>query len=87
MRPRNLVEDEVFDLADRLTAADVEFCGCEKCLTDVSAFALGHLKPAYATSAVGSVVTHLRLERPGAHAEMTARVVEAIAAVKAHPRH
>lgn len=83
----NYVEDEVFAVADRLTAADAEFCGCVKCLTDVSAYALAHLKPAYASSDVGRVITHVKLEQPAAHAEVTARVVEAIAAVKAHPRH
>ena len=87
MRLHNYVEDQVFEIADRLTAADAEFCGCEKCLTDVSAFALGHLKPAYATGDKGRVLTTTRLSQPAAHAEVTARVVEAIQAVKAHPRH
>lgn len=87
MRLHNFVEDQVFAIADRLTAADASFCGCEKCLTDVSAYALGHLRPAYATGDTGRVLTTNRLSSPAAHAEVTARVVEAIAAVKAHPRH
>jgi competence protein ComFB len=87
MPPNNYVEDEVFELADRLTAEDVEFCGCEKCLTDVSALALARLKPAYAAGGVGRVVTVVRVDSPAHHAEITARVVEAIRAVKVHPRH
>jgi hypothetical protein len=87
MRPHNYVEDQVFDIADRLTAADAQFCGCEKCLTDVSAFALSQLRPAYATSDMGRAVTTVKLESPAIQAEITARVTEAIGAVKAHPRH
>lgn len=87
MRPHNHVEDEVFDIADRLTAADAEFCGCEKCLTDVSAYALSQLKPAYATGDVGRAFTAIKLEAPAAQAEITVKVVEAIKAVKDHPRH
>ncbi|MGF1667112.1 MAG: late competence development ComFB family protein [Acidimicrobiia bacterium] len=87
MRPHNYVEDHVFELADRLTAADAEFCGCEKCLTDVSAYALSQLKPAYASSEVGRAMTAAKIEAPAVHAEITAKVVEAIKAVKEHPRH
>jgi hypothetical protein len=87
VRPHNYVEDQVFELADRLTAADAEFCGCEKCLTDVSAYALAQLKPAYASSEVGRAVTALKIEAPAVHAEITVKVVEAIKAVKEHPRH
>jgi hypothetical protein len=87
VRPHNFVEDQVFELADRLTAADAEFCGCEKCLTDVSAFALAQLRPAYAAGDVGRAITAIKLESPASHAEITVKVVAAINAVKEHPRH
>jgi hypothetical protein len=87
VRPHNLIEDHVFDISDRLTASDVEFCGCEKCLTDVMAFALSQLEPAYVSSDQGRAITQARRESDGVHATITARVTEAIAAVKAHPHH
>ncbi len=87
MRPHNYVEDQVFELADRLTAADAEFCGCEKCLTDVSAYALAQLKPAYASSDLGRALTAVKIEAPAVQTEITVSVVEAIKAVKEHPRH
>lgn len=87
MRPHNFIEDQVFEIADRLTAADAEFCGCEKCLTDVSAFALAQLRPAYASGDLGRALTAIRVESPAVHAEITVKVVEAIKAVKEHPRH
>jgi len=87
MRPHNLIEDHVFQISDRLTAADAEFCGCEKCLTDVMAFALALIPPAYVSSEQGRAITEARLEQDGHHAEITVRVTEAIRAVKAHPRH
>lgn len=87
MRPHNLIEDHVFDISDRLTAADVEFCGCEKCLTDVMAFALAQLPPAYVTSENGRAITEARLEQDGVHEIILKQVNEALEAVKAHPRH
>ena len=87
MRPHNLVEDHVFEISDRLTAADAEFCGCEKCLTDVMAFALSQLAPAYVSTDEGRAMTEARLEQDGFHDTITARVTEALAAVKVHPRH
>lgn len=87
MRPHNLVEDHVFEISDRLTAADAEFCGCEKCLTDVMAYALSQLAPAYVTSDDGRAIIEARLEQDGYHATITARVADAVRAVKAHPRH
>jgi hypothetical protein len=87
VRPHNYIEDHVFDVADRLTAADAEFCGCEKCLTDVSAFALSQLKPAYATGDTGRAMTVVRLGSVEVQTEISAQVVAAIDAVKRHPRH
>ncbi|MDH4117314.1 MAG: late competence development ComFB family protein [Acidimicrobiia bacterium] len=87
MRPHNMVEDHVFEIADRLTAADAEFCGCMKCLTDVSAYALSQVTPAYVTSDEGRNHALARLQSPETTAEITLRVTEAIAAVKSHPRH
>jgi competence protein ComFB len=87
MRPHNLIEDHVFDVSDRLTAADAEFCGCEKCLTDVMAFALAQIPPAYVSSEQGRAITEARLVEDDHHTAITQKVNEAIAAVKAHPRH
>lgn len=87
MRPHNFVEDAVFETAERLAAADSEFCGCEKCLSDVEAYALAHLKPAYASTQVGAVVTRVVTDRPDHHAEITVRVTEAMQLVKSQPHH
>ncbi len=87
MRPHNLIEDHVFEISDRLTASDAEFCGCEKCLTDVMAFALAQIPPAYVSSEQGKAITEARLEQDNYHATIIVRVTEAIAAVKSHPRH
>ena len=87
MKPHNYVEDEVFRLTDRLVAEDDTFCNCDKCNADVAAYALAHLRPAYASSVLGAAVAHLTLEDAQHHAEITARVVEAITRVKANPRH
>lgn len=87
MRPHNFVEEAVFATTERLVSADPDFCGCEKCVADVEAHALAHLAPAYASSREGATVTRIVTNRPAEHAEVTVRVTESIALVKANPRH
>lgn len=87
MRPHNYVEDVVFEVTDRLAAADSEFCGCEKCCADVAAYALAHLRPQYAAGDVGRAVTRVVLGREDHHAEVTVKVAQAIGMVKGRPRH
>jgi len=87
MRPHNFVEEAVFETTERLAGADRDFCGCERCMSDVEAHALAHLSPAYASSKEGAAVTRIVTHRPAEHAEVTVKVTEAISIVKAHPRH
>lgn len=83
----NLVENEVFSSADRLTAADPGFCGCTKCLIDVAALALSTIPPVYATSEDGRELGQTRIESQAARAEITDKVMAAISAVHGQPRH
>ena len=87
MRPHNFVEEAVFETTERLAAADPEFCGCEKCVADVEAYALANLKPAYASAPVGAVVTRVVTDRADHHAEITVKVTTAMRLVKAQPHH
>lgn len=87
MRPHNYVEDEVFSLTDRLAEGDEDFCGCEKCRADVAAYALSHLKPVYASSTSGRAIARAALIDSEHHAEITAKVAQALSAVKTRPRH
>ena len=72
---------------ERLVAADPDLCGCDQCRADVAAFALARVRPAYAASATGQIVSRVVGERPDRHAEIVARILEGIAVVEAHPRH
>jgi competence protein ComFB len=87
MRPHNYVEEAVWELTERLSAADPGFCGCERCRSDVAARALAHVHPAYVASEMGRVVTQVQLLSDEHRAEITAQVATAIKKVKAAPRH
>lgn len=86
MRPINLYEDVVEMLVDEMVEAG-EMCACERCRSDVMAFALNSLKPQYVVSDIGKAYVHNRTQMSQAKIDAYRAVLSAVEKVKDRPRH
>ena len=50
---RNRSEDLVFKKIEELKAEREDYCGCESCVLDLTAYTLNHVTPLYGTSLLG----------------------------------
>ena len=75
------------EIAEKEVAKEPHLSQCSECLEDVIAYSLNRLKPMYAISDTGHIITEVNLTMPGLRAQVLAIVHEAIKKVKEHPRH
>ena len=85
---KNVLEEVVNTVYERLRDQNPEFCSCERCQDDVIAHALNNARPRYVGgSPIGAAVTRAALVQDQAKAELAVVVFEATRRVQANPRH
>ncbi|RKX67666.1 competence protein ComFB [candidate division TA06 bacterium] len=87
MEIRNYLEVEVLHLTAELIEKDKDMCNCEKCKSDVAAYALNHLRPKYVVSDEGHIFTEVEMASDQERAQIIAIVLEGIKLIKMNPRH
>jgi competence protein ComFB len=87
MEIRNYLEVEVLHLTSELIEKDKDMCNCDKCKSDVAAYALNHLRPKYVVSDEGHIFTEVEMASDQERAQIIAIVLEGIELIKMNPRH
>ena len=87
MSIHDVVEGEVFTELERLIADDPDFCGCSSCKADAAALTMCQLPSIYSDDGLVEVTLDVGCSNPVLHATVIVTLAEAVAALKAHPRH
>lgn len=85
---KNLLEGAVRAIYEDLRGQYPEFCGCERCQTDVLAYTLNAVHPRYSGGGdVGQALIAVELQRDQTRATLAVIVLEGMRRVAATPRH
>lgn len=84
---KNYMEVAVNHLLPKLLEDYPDLCKCEKCLDDIKAIALNHLKPLYVVTEKGSVYAKVNEMEIQFSADIYRELVNAIDIVSKNPRH
>jgi len=87
MELRNLVEDEVFYLVEKILNEDESLCKCEKCKLDIAAIALNNLKPKYTVTEKGYVFSKTYRLKPQFNTDILTEIIKAAEIVRNNSRH
>ncbi len=82
----NLTEEHVVTALDSLRGHFPEFCGCQTCREDALVYTLNRTPPRYVSSAAGSALTELNLEKEQSRAAIDVVMMEGLRKVSAAPR-
>lgn len=83
----NLIEDDVFNVINKLGDSLGDWCQCEKCKLDVAAIALNNLKPIYVVTEKGSVLGRANNMNQQFNTDVVLQVTKAIGIVGSNPHH
>ena len=83
----NIVEHTVQDTLEDVLKTYNGICKCERCRLDMAAIALNKLKPNYAVTSEGAVMSRVALTEPQNVADVVRSVTDAIKIVSGNPRH
>ena len=86
---KNLLEDAIAEVYERVGPRVANFCGCVKCRDDAISLALNHVRPRYATGDPprGAVLSRLELQSETGQAQLISVLLDAVQQVAARPRH
>lgn len=87
MGVRNVMEIIVGESIDRVMDGVPNICRCEKCKDDIAAYALNHLKPKYATTQKGEIISKAMTLEPQQYLDVITALTQGIAQVGRNPRH
>jgi len=87
MELRNLVQDEVLFLLDKVLKDIDDICKCDQCKLDIAAIALNNLKPKYVVTEKGYVFSKTDSLKPQFNTDIVTEITKAIEKVKKNPRH
>lgn len=82
----NVNEQVVKERLDKLLD-EFDCCKCEKCIGDMMAIALNHMKPAYVNSVSGGLFTRVDASRLQNMTLIDVEVIKAINMVGNNPKH
>ncbi len=85
--PRNYMEKLVRETLMRLLKDKEGICKCEKCISDMMAYALNRLPPRYVTTDRGYIFSKLREIEVQTQVDVLEAVLEAIDVVSKNPKH
>ena len=83
----NIAEHTVQDTLEDILKSYDDICKCERCRFDMAAIALNKLKPNYAVTSEGAVMSRVALTEPQNVADVVRSVTDAIRIVSKNPRH
>lgn len=84
--PRNQMEDIVDEFLPQALDKYPDTCKCPRCVKDIKAIALNHLKPVYTVSEQGDVYAKLNRLRLQFNVDVTNAIAQAIEIVSKAPR-
>ena len=87
MELHNLIEDDVFNVTNKLLSNFTEWCNCDKCKLDIAALALNNLKPRYVVTERGSLLGRANNMNQQFNTDITLEVTKAIEIVGRNPQH
>lgn len=87
MELRNLVQDEVLFLLDKVLKDIDDICKCDQCKLDIAAIALNNLKPKYVVTEKSYVFSKTDSLKPQFNTDIVTEITKAIEKVKKNPRH
>jgi competence protein ComFB len=84
---KNYMEVAVNHLLPKALEDYTNVCTCEKCLDDIKAIALNHLKPLYVVTEKGSIYAKVNEMEIQFSADVVKELVNAIEIVSKNPKH
>lgn len=87
MKAVNILEKMVWDCMDDILKRKPEACTCDKCRTDIAAYALNQLKPRYVVTDKGETLARTESLTNDFKVTLTIALAEAIEIVSSNPRH
>ncbi|HIE06239.1 MAG TPA: competence protein ComFB [bacterium (Candidatus Stahlbacteria)] len=87
MTIENLLVNTVKNIVEELYKDRKDVCSCETCKSDIITFTLNHLKPKYADSELGWVITKVEINQRQFRAEVISIAMKGFDLIKDHPRH
>lgn len=82
----NVNEQVVKERLDKYLS-EFDCCKCEKCVGDMTAMALNHLKPAYVNSQAGELFSRIDASRLQNTTHIDVEIIKAINSVASNPKH
>ncbi len=86
MAIKNYLEDIVMHVVKEESEKDPELKASKTLQEDVIAYTLNHLKPKYARTRKGYILTEVEMASEQLRAEILVKVLKAIKIIKAHPK-
>ncbi len=83
----NIMEKLVWDNLDEVVQHTPEACTCERCKTDMVAYALNRVKPKYVATEMGEVFVRAGYLDTATQVSLITALAEAVRVVSRHPRH
>lgn len=87
MGVKNVMEIIVWENMDRVLAGIPDVCRCAKCRDDIAAYALNQLKPRYATTHKGEIISKAGTLEPQQNLDVITALTQGIEQVGRNPRH
>ena len=84
---KNYMEDVVDEIMPTFISTFSDVCTCEKCLEDMKAIALNHLKPQYVVTEKGLLYTKIHEMEPQFKTDVINELTKAMVDVTNKPRH
>mgnify|MGYP001199825879 CR=1 FL=1 len=87
MELKNLMEEEVKRVVERLLKNRDDICICDRCKLDIIAITLNNIKPKYVVTEKGEVFARIDMLNYQYDADIAMEVMKAIKIVKENPNH
>ena len=87
MTIENLLINTVKEVVEDVYKKRKDVCSCDTCKNDIITYTLNHLKPKYADSDLGRVISKVEINQRQFRAEVIAIALKGFDLIKEHPRH
>lgn len=87
MKIVNIVEKMILDAMDEVLEHKPQICKCDKCLSDIVAYALNRLPPRYVASEKGNTLAKAAYLEKSIQVALLVALTEAVEQINANPRH